>query len=140
MPGHGLRSPLLDLRVAADLELRVAIGERKPLLDCGEYPRMDGSELGLGSLQIFTEEAGPVRELLAEPTINACLMRLISGQEWRSLRELYIQPGRIWLRARLSPRVTRAQIEGWFDDMLGLAQGAESGLGSFAAPDNPGII
>jgi hypothetical protein len=140
MPGHGLRSPLLDVRVVADLRLRVAIGERKPLLDCGRCPRLDGSDLGLGSLQIFTEEADRTRGLLAEPTVNACLLRLMSGQEWYSLRQLYIQPGRIWLRARPSSGITHAQIGGWFDDMLRLAEAAESGPGSFAAPDNPGII
>lgn len=129
MPGHRLRSPLLDVRVAADLKLRVAIGERKPLLDCAKCPRLDGRDLGLGSLQIFTEEAGPTRELLAEPALSACLLRLMSGQEWYSLRELYIQPGRIWLRARLSSSVTHGQIGGWFDDMLGLAQAAEGERG-----------
>ena len=74
------------------------------------------SELGLGNLQAFTEETAWTRGLLAEPTNRATVSRLMRDQKRYGLREVYIQPERIWLRAHPSSQVTGGQIGQWFEE------------------------
>jgi hypothetical protein len=124
-PSQRLQPALLNIYVAADLDTRVAIGEQKPLLDCTDCPRVDVNELDLSHLQVFAEETVWARGLLAEPTNRATLSRLLGSQGEHGFREIYIQPGKIWLRAHPSSRVTEDRIGEWFDDLLALAEATE---------------
>ena len=128
MPAQGLQPALLNIYVAANLEVRVAMGEQRPLLDCGDCPRVDVSELGLGNLHVCTEETAWTRGLLAEPTNRATVSRLMRDQKRYGLREVYIQPERIWLRAHPSSQATGGQIGQWFEEMLALVEAAERGV------------
>lgn len=124
-PSQGLQPALLNIYVAADLDTRVAIGEQKPLLDCTDCQRVEVNELDLSHLQVFAEETTWARGLLTEPTNRTTLSHLLDSQEEHGFREVYIQPGRIWLRAHPSSRVTEDRIRNWFDDLLTLAEAIE---------------
>jgi hypothetical protein len=124
-PPQGLQPALLNMYVTANLDERMAVGEQRPLLDCRDCQRIDVNELGLSHLQVFAEEAAWARALLAESENRATLNRLLSSQKEHGLREVYIQPGRIWLRARPSSSVTESRGGEWLDDLLALAEAAE---------------
>lgn len=124
-PSWGLQRALLEMYVSTDLDMRMAIGRRRPLLDCRDCPRVDVDDLDLSHLQLFAEEAIRARRLLADPAHRATLIRLISNQEGNGFRDIYLQPGRIWLRAHPSSRATKAHIEGWLDGLMSLAGVAE---------------
>ena len=63
--------------------------------------------------------------LLADRTIQTTLRRLMSDPSALGSRDIYIQPGRIWLYAHPTSQATGEQIGQWFDDLLALAEAAE---------------
>lgn len=125
LPAQGLRPALLNVYVAAELGTRAAAGEKRPLLDCGDCSPVDLDEFDLGPFQIWAEDEGRVRGLLADGESSAALNRLMSEQKSLGIRELYWQPERVWLRAHPSTWVAAEQVEGWLEDLLLLAEAAE---------------
>ena len=128
LPPRGFSPGIINIYVRADLGARIAIGQRKPLLDCRGCPRLSLDEPGLGDLQILAQEEMKARRLLADPMVRAALGRLMAGQESPGLggtfRELYVQPDTIWFRSH--PRqVTEARFRQCLDDLLSLAEAAE---------------
>jgi hypothetical protein len=84
------------------------------------------AKLDLAGLQVYGEDERWVRRLLSEPTNSATLRCLLGEQARDGLRELYVQPDRLWLRARPSARVTAARVGQWLDDLLALASAVEA--------------
>jgi hypothetical protein len=125
MPAQMLQPALLNISVAAQLDLRMAVGEQRPLLDCRNCPRVDLDELGLGHLHIYAQDVAWARTLLADPANRATIHRLMGDQGEHGLRQVYLQPGKVWLRAHPSRHVTEAHIQQWFNDLFILAETAE---------------
>jgi hypothetical protein len=127
VPAQGQRPALLNVYVSAAAGTRVAIGGQKPLLDCANCQRVTVDEPTLDYLHILAQDAAWVHALLADPANVAALGRLLEEQETLGLRELYVQPHRIWLRAHPSPQATEPHIQQWLNDLLALAQAVEKG-------------
>lgn len=122
VPGRALDRALLNVYVAADVGTRAAIGAQRPLLDCRACPAVDGT--ALSGLQVFAENEGWARSWLSSPGSAAAVNRLLDGGSGGGTRELYLQPDRLWLRAR--PAVVSAeQTSAWLDELLALARTAE---------------
>ena len=128
MPSQGIRPALLQVYVAADVDARVAIGTQRPLLDCRDCARIEITRPELRHLEVYAQDAAWTRMWLDRPANSAALGRLLGDPQGLGLREFYVQPDRIWLRAHPSARVTALQVRQWFDDLLALAAGVE-GIG-----------
>ncbi len=125
LPAQASRSARLDLTIDADLVARMAIGRQRPLLDCRDCPRLDTNEADMGPLQVYAQEGTPARRLLADARARAAIRRLVDDPSSSGQQEIYVQPGRIWLRAR-PWQIAEGQIEAWLDDLLALAEAGES--------------
>jgi hypothetical protein len=119
-PAQGLRSTRLDLYLQAELPSRAAVGAQRPLLDCGDCPRLDGVDL-----PVYAQDEAWMRRLLADSRAAAALQRLVGTREGTARGEVYLQPDRIWLRARLR-EVSAEQVQGWLEDLLVLAERGEA--------------
>jgi hypothetical protein len=101
LPGYGVRSPQVDLRVAAPLGFRMAVGRQRPLLDCRECPLLNLESPEWAGFRIYAGDAERARRLLEDLASAAALQRLMDRSEIPGLVEAYVQPERIWLRVRL---------------------------------------
>ena len=128
MPSQGLQPAQLQVYVAADVDARVAIGTQRPLLDCRDCARIEITRPELRHLEVYAQDAAWTRMWLDRPANSAALGRLLGDPQGLGLREFYVQPDRIWLRAHPTARVTALQVGQWFDDVLALAAGVE-GIG-----------
>lgn len=128
LPAQANRSACLDVTVTADLGtrpgFRMAIGRQRPLLDCRDYPRLE-VEPDLGPLHVCAQDETQARRLLADARVRDAIRCLLADPASPGPQELYIQPGRIWLRARPWP-IGEGQIEAWLDALLALAEAGEN--------------
>jgi hypothetical protein len=129
LPSQGVSAAQLNVYVSTSLGTRVAIARGKPLLDCGDCPRVNVEELPLGGFQVYSHDKECVRKLLADPAGRGALQRLLDDSDVVGLRELYLQPDRAWLRAR--PRqMTERQFQQWLDDLMVLGEAGERCYGN----------
>ena len=128
LPGYGFSRPLLNVYVSADTGTRVAIGPSRPLLDCRECARLDVEEASLSHLEVYAQEEDIARRVLSAPEGRTALGRLLPEQGVPGTRHVYIQPGRVWLRARIR-RMTEPQFRQLLDDTLALAPALEAATG-----------
>ncbi len=129
LPPQGIRPALLNVYVGAELGARMAVGRKKPLLDCADCPRVEIEETGLGQVGVYAQEEECARSLLSDAASVAALSRLMLAQETLGFSEMYWQPDRIWLRAH-PRRVTEDQFRQWFEALLELAGASERVLES----------
>jgi hypothetical protein len=127
LPAQGVAPAKLDVYVAADMGTRLAIGPSRPLLDCRDCPRLDLDGSGLDHFEVYAQDDTYARALLADAGSGDALRGLLDNQGRFGLCEVYVQPDRIWLRAR--PRaLTAERFENWMADLLALAEVGETGL------------
>ena len=126
MPAQGIQRALVDVHVSADLGARAALGEGRPLLDCRDCARVTVEGADWGRFDVYGEDETWVRRLLADPARGALLLGLLGDRQRDGLRELYLQPDQVWLRARPTTPVTGEHVQRWLDDVLALAQAAEA--------------
>ncbi len=126
MPAQGMQRAMVDVRVSADLGTRAALGETRPLLDCRDCARMTPAGADWARFAVYGEDETWVRRLLADPVSGALLLDLLGDRQRDGLRELYLQPDTVWLRARPAMAVTGEHVQRWLDDVLALAQAAET--------------
>jgi hypothetical protein len=125
VPSQGASSAQLNVYVSADLDTRIAVAKGKPLLDCNECPRVNLDESELGCFQVYSQKMEYARRLLADTEGKGALTRLLDDRDVIGSREVYLQPERVWLRAR-PQRITEGQFQQWLDDLMALAQAGES--------------
>ena len=92
---------------------------------------MNAGELGLGRLQVYARDEESAHSFLSDPGTRAALRRLVDDQEVPGLREVYLHPERVWMRAR-PRRITEGQLRQRLDDLLALAEASERMLESSA--------
>jgi hypothetical protein len=124
LPAQASRSARLDVTVDADLVARIAIGWQRPLLDCRDCPRIELNAQGLSQLEVYAQEEAQARSLLANVRARRAIQHLMDARSSSGQPEIYVQPDRIWLRAR-PWQIARGQIEAWLDDLLALAEAGE---------------
>ena len=134
LPSQGISAAQLNIYVRASLGTRVAAARGKPLLDCAHCPRVNLEELPLDSFQIFSHDKERVRKLLSDPALRGALQRLLGAGDPAGSRDVYFQPGRVWLRAR--PRgLTEGLFRQWLDDLITSAEAGERALEHRGAGD-----
>jgi hypothetical protein len=124
-PAQMIKPALLNIYVSTNAGTQAALGPGKPLLDCRDCPKVAVETPGLSQLHVAAQDEAWMRGLLADPANAAAASRLLGNQETLGLRELYIQPDRIWLRAH-PKQVTEDQFQHWLDDLLTLAEAVEA--------------
>ena len=127
LPARGISPAQLDIHVGAGVGLRMAMGARRPLLDCRDCPRLRVDQTGWTDLHVYAEDAQTAQRLLADPEFGEAARRLLVEGEGN--REVYLQPDGVWLRAH--PRASQqrlglagADVERWLADLLALADAA----------------
>ena len=90
LPSRGVWPAQLDVRVSAELGIRVAMGMRRPLLGCRDCPRLGVAQEGLAGLHVYAEDEEGARRLLADPKGGDAVRRLVVDGE--GFREVYLQP------------------------------------------------
>ena len=115
-PAFALQPANLDLTVQGPMGQRLALsaGPQRPLLDCRTCPRIKVP--GLHGIQVYAGNEPRARAWLAQAPVRAALVRLLASPDAAGVRELYVQPERVWLRARL--RGTGSEIAVWVGDAL----------------------
>jgi hypothetical protein len=120
-PGRMLKSGLLNIRIQANQDQRMAIGLKRPLLDCRDCPQVDVTGLGLEPNRVYAANADWAQKFVAEPGKRTLIQRLMQDPEGLGMREVYLQPGWVWLHARPSSNSSLSHIENWFQTLMELA-------------------
>ena len=127
MPARGFAPGVLNVYVQTNLPARIAIGHQSPLLDCANCPALVLTDPELGQLIVRTEQEAAARSLFEYPGVQAAVKRLMvrpeTGDLKPSLRELYLQPERVWFRAH-PKRMGEDQLRAILDDLLDLVEAA----------------
>lgn len=123
-PPAGTQRGLLQVYFAAQVDTCAAFGVEKPLLDCGDCELIELHPLELRHLQVLAQDPAWVHSWVADPTVCEALARLMGDHQALGLRELYLQPGKVWLRARPTAQVGAAHVGQWLDALLTLARTA----------------
>jgi len=108
---QGVRAAVLDVYVEAEANTRIAFVKRAPRLDCAQCEAISVPDEALNIVQIFAEEPERARAWLANENTPTHVGELLQEPERFGFRELYLQPGRLWLRAHLSAQVTESTLE-----------------------------
>ncbi|MFH1195731.1 MAG: hypothetical protein V1720_08445 [bacterium] len=124
-PARKLAVPLMNIYLNTTSNVRLAVGEKKPLMDCSDCPKIEPGYPELDHLQIFSGDSVWVQKFFDNPDNRTLINRLISGWKEIGLRELYLQPGKIWLHSHPYFKVTYNDIEQWFDALPVLADAVE---------------
>jgi hypothetical protein len=124
-PARMLKPALLNATIGANVGTRAALVPGKPLLDCHDCPAVDINAPELGQLHIVAQDEAWMRRLLDDPANLATTRRLLDDQKTLGLRELYLQPDRVWLRAHTN-QITENKFRHWLDDLLSLAEAVEA--------------
>jgi hypothetical protein len=135
LPSQGVSAAQLNVYVSASLGTRVAIAKGKPLLDCGDCPRVNLDESPLGGFQVYSRDGEYARRLLADSEVRDALERLLDGGDVAGIREVYLQLDRAWLRAR-PHGLTEGLFRQWLDDLIALAEAGEKMLEHRSAEDS----
>jgi hypothetical protein len=115
LPAQAMWPARLDLTVESGLGTRMAVGSRRPLLDCRDcLPLHLGEDL---PYRVYAQDQRAARDLFADRAVRAIVDRLMDA---RGGPELYVQPGRTWFRVQ--PRhPAPAEIKGWLSDLVSLS-------------------
>jgi hypothetical protein len=124
-PARLLHPSVLNIYVTADIDQRMAAGITQPLLDCRSCRRVRLAGSPLEDLAIHSRDLVWARAFLADSVNVAPLRRLLADQAGAGRRDLYFQPGRLWLNAHVRGRATRDDVGVWLGDLLALAERAE---------------
>lgn len=127
LPARALWPTQLNVYVKAGIGTRMAIGRQRPLLDCRHCARLEMGWAELSGLHVYAEDEGKARRLLDDTASREALARLLDDQERHGLREVYLQPGRVWLRAHPC-RMSEGRLRQWLDDLLALAETGEKAV------------
>ena len=124
MPASGVRPAQLNVYVAADIGTRVALGWQRPLLDCRDCERLEAAGAELRDVKVYAQEEERAGRFLSDAASREAMARLLDDQEEYGIREIYLQPERVWLRAH--PQGMRGKLfRQWLDDVLALAEASE---------------
>lgn len=122
LPGLTLQNPLFEIRVETNTNENMAIGREKPLLGCVDCRKVDTTSIQLENFQIYAQDITRAQETLKEPKIANLIIRLMDESDGAGFREVYIQPGSIWLHSRSSVKFEEKNIQNYLDLLLDLAE------------------
>ena len=121
VPAHARSRALFAVRVHVSTGRRMAIAPHKPIAIGRDYPPVAGLTGPLGGLSAFANDEPWARQLLEHPAIRARLLDLLGRQDADGLKELYLEPDCLWLRARPPRGVPMARLDAWLGALVALA-------------------
>ncbi|MFH1195730.1 MAG: hypothetical protein V1720_08440 [bacterium] len=124
-PWRRRADPLLNVYLSINTKIRMAVSEQKPLKDCVDCPKVETDYPELNYLQIYCENIEWARKFFAKPENRNMVSKLITGWKEKGKRELYLQPGKLWLYSHPYYDVTFDIAEEWFDALPLLADAVE---------------
>lgn len=120
VPAEWMRHPLLNVRLAARADTRIAIFRQWPPLECGNCPKVETGAAELARLRVRATDPTRAGALLSDPDCRGVVRDLFDGGGNAGVRDLYVQPERIWLRIRAS-QTSQAQLREWLSALSQLA-------------------
>jgi len=125
LPSRAMQNPLLDIYIEAKTDQHMAIGGKKPLLDCGDCQKVEISALKPGKIRVYAQDPTWAGTFM-EKTVHADLIKkMMDDADGSGMREICVQPGRIWLHARPSGQFNAKLLQTWMDQLLELAKAVE---------------
>lgn len=124
-PARRIALPLMNVYFPLQSQIRMAISEKKPLMDCKDCPQIETGYSELSNLQVYSKDTEWVQTFFEKVENRLMVNRLIAGWKKKGLRELYLQPGKLWLYAHPYYDVTFKDVEEWFDILPVLAHAVE---------------
>jgi hypothetical protein len=127
LPARGFAPGVLNVYVQTNLPAKIAVGNQPPMLDCGNCPSVVLTDPEMGQLVVLAEQEALAHSLLGDPRVQAAVKRLMvrskAGGPQSALRELYLQPERVWFRTH-PRRLREDQFQAILHDLLDLAEAA----------------
>ncbi len=120
-PAQGVRAAKLDIYVAAESHARIALGMKRPLLDCRQCEAITLKGPEWADIHILAADPEQACAWLTQSQVQDVITSLLNSSQQLGSRDVYIQPERIWLRAHLSANVTEKAIQEWLRNLLTLA-------------------
>jgi hypothetical protein len=124
MPSYGITPALFDAFVSADLGTRIAMARVRPLLDCRDCAQLQIEDSELDHLRVYAQDEALAQRLVADLVCREAIIRLTDDEGMGATLAVYLQPERIWLRAR-PRRIAEGQVQQMLDDLLLLARAGE---------------
>ncbi|MBN1437120.1 MAG: hypothetical protein JW936_08585 [Sedimentisphaerales bacterium] len=121
IPPKAMQHALLNIYVQADIGFNAAIGAAKPILAQRGCKQVELADEVLKHLRIYSDNEEQLKNLLQRSEYKQAIAQLLSEQKLLGLRELYIQPKKIHLRARPTAAVTSQHTEQWLKNLITLA-------------------
>jgi len=125
LPGRAMQNPLLDIHIEAKTDQRMAISTSKPMLDCDDCQKVEISAFKPGNIQVYAQDPTWAGNFLEDPVLAEMIKGLVDDADGSGLREVYLQPGRIWLHVRPSGQFSAEHLQSWMDQLLELAKAIE---------------
>jgi len=118
---QGFRPAILNIRIKTQMDMRLAIGLERPILDCTDCPRIHLHDVHDETFHIYGDQDSQTVQYLQSPGMAEHINFLLADQRHLGLRELYIQPDQIWLRSH-PVNVSSEIFKSWLDRMLLLSK------------------
>lgn len=122
IPARGIQRALLNFYLIINNDVRFAIGTGKNLLDCRDCPQIVVEYPEFRELKIFSNDGTWLHNLVETSLVRTHFSNLLKDQSVKGLREIYFMPGKIWLRALPTSRVSADDINEWLESLMKLAQ------------------
>jgi hypothetical protein len=113
-PGFEFQPWRIDVAIDAELNFRIAIGSRRPLLDCRGVPRLSLSNDTLDACHVHADDAKTAKCLLQEQDVQDALTGLLAEWAHTNSWEIYLRPEGVWARIR-TYRPSHDMLERWLD-------------------------
>ncbi len=123
MPAQVIRPAQLNVTVRVDLGTRIALGRKRPLLDCRDCARLAVTGREGTALHVYAEDEVRAQHLMDDATTREIVSRLLDDRV--GLSEIYLQPARVWVRSR-PYALMASQFEPWFADIQALVAVSET--------------
>jgi len=124
-PAFRVYPALLDIRIAADCGFSAAICRGRPLLDCHDCPEIGIASTDTGDIEYYSDNEVRLRSLVESRDFAGALAGFLDYAEIYGLRELYITPTEIWIRARPSGVVSNEVVGQWIEELSIIAGNLE---------------
>jgi hypothetical protein len=125
IPGRMMQNSLLNIHIQTNNTQLMAIGLKKPLLDCHDCEKVEPSPSNPGNLQVYAKDLKWAQNFLRESSNSALLNRLMDLSDGSGNREIYLQSGKIWLHVHPNSNFNHAVLEGWLQALLELVKATE---------------
>jgi hypothetical protein len=125
------RGPTLDLYVSTPVKTRLSVGVRDrvgtAIARAFNREPSDPGDPELSHLSLYALDEAWARDLLADRTAKAALLRLTKDEGPYELRQFHLQPGALQLRLYRTSQshITFENVELWVNDLLAIARAAE---------------